>query len=127
MDHRSGNFESDSELTDAQLAAMCSQHYDYCLIELETTLTISPSVQAIGIEEFGPNWPLEQVAAVSPDTTTVTGSTIGTTERVYPTTPNLDRCWIAGWSDDILRTSFAELSNLYADMSGSGPKDTSIQ
>ena len=121
LHHRSGNFESDFEHSDEQLAAMCSQHYDYCLIELETTLTISSSVQAIGIEEFGPSLPLEQIETVSPDTTTVTGSTIETTEHVYPANPNLDRCWIAAWSDDILRTSFADLNNLYNDI-GSGSK-----
>ena len=100
--------------------ASCSQHFDYCLIELEIPLTISPFVQAIGVQESGPRLPfgLQWVTTVSPGLTVTTLTDSTTTTAHQPANPNLDRCWIAAWSDDILRTSFAELSDDFPGMSG---------
>ena len=135
-------------------AVTCNQHFDYCLIELETSLTIGPFVQAIGIEEPKPsswsNQPISESifpinigqSTIKPTLTSVTATTFTSTEgSTFTTTitstvdsdsdsdtnhidgPNLERCWIAAWSDDILRTSFAELEDSWFGSSGSGFKD----
>ena len=144
-------------------AVTCNQHFDYCLIELETALTIGPHVQAIGMEEPKPSsWPNEPMnelifpiepifpiniapstsSTINPTATSVTAgtlttftstegstsSTIGDSDTHHLDGPNLERCWIAAWSDDILRTSFAELEgdmyNGLFGMLGPGFKDT---
>ena len=70
----------------------CNQHDDYCLIELETPLVISESIQAIGFQHFA---------------TTTNATTTGKTAL----DDSLDRCWIAAWSDENLRTFKADVSS----------------
>ena len=123
------------------------------MIELETSLTIGPLVQAIGIEEPKPSSFIPDIGinlafpinigqstsstikvtstSLTPDTATTFTSTEGTTSSTISDSdtndlggPNLERCWMAAWSDDILRTSFADLEDTYNffGLSGSGFK-----
>ena len=137
----------DSEQTVTNSNQTCNQHFDYCLIELETQLSIGPLVQAIGIEEpqpsslpnepiFEPIFPFftgqTTSSTIKPTFTSArsgTATTFTSTEGSNDDSdinnldgPNLERCWIAAWSDDILRTTFAELADF--GLSGSGFKDT---
>ena len=132
---------------ESEQTATCNQHFDYCLIELETQLSIGPLVQAIGIEEPKPSsWPNEPIfepifpiivgqstsSTIKPTFTSATSSTATTFTSTEGSNgdsdtnnldgPNSERCWIAAWSDDILRTTFAELADF--GLSGSGFKDT---
>ena len=152
--------------TDSEQTVTCNQHFDYCLIELETQLSIDPLVQAIGIEEPKPSsWPNEPIlvpifpneggeggpiiepifpinigqstsSTIKPTLTSAssgTATTFTSTEGLNDDSdtnnldgPNLERCWIAAWSDDILRTTFAELEDMASifGLPGSEFKDT---
>ena len=141
----------DSEQTVTNSNQTCNQHFDYCLIELETQLSIGPHVQAIGIEEpKDSSWPNEPnlepifplnigVSTSSTIKPTFTSATSGTATTFTSTEssngdsdinnldgPNLERCWIAAWSDDVLRTTLAELKDMdsFFGLPGSEFKDT---
>ena len=132
-------YPSQGSTADSEQNITCNQHFDYCLIELETQLSIGPLVQAIGIEEPKPSsWPNEPIFPINidPNEGGEGGPIIG---PIFPTEgsngdsdttnldgPNLERCWIAAWSDDILRTTFAALEDTDSifGLPGSEFKDT---
>jgi len=70
----------------------CNQNDDYCMIELETPLVISENIKAIGFQHFT--------------------STYNKNLQQPPTTRSaFDKCWIAAWSDNNLRTFKVEIDN----------------
>ena len=74
----------------------CNQNDDYCMIELETPLVVSESIKAIGFQHFPSDYNKNS-------------------EPIMPTIPSsgsaFDKCWIAAWSDNNLRTFKVEIEN----------------
>ena len=99
----------------------CNQNDDYCMIELETPLIISENIQAIGFQHFTAteSAALELTTTVVTTSTPTTSTTITTTTttstttstRVTTTTRPFDKCWIAAWSENNLRTFKVDIDN----------------